>query len=194
MTKIINPLHERVVYLGIDQSLRAPGIALVDRDGKVQRSTTIVGHKLTGAARLAYLHDQLLAFVGLGEWPVAGAIEGFSVRSMNRPFDLGEISGVVRAAFYARGLDLLVVPPASLKLFTAGNGNADKDQILYAVKTVWGFETDDDNEADAVALAQFARAAHTQTFTRRCQADAVHQLLKPAAKKRRVRTTNNKNL
>lgn len=45
---------------------------------------------------------------------------------------------------------------ATLKLLTAGKGNASKEEMVAAALENWGIQPADDNEADALALAQWA--------------------------------------
>jgi Holliday junction resolvasome RuvABC endonuclease subunit len=47
------------------------------------------------------------------------------------------------------------VPVATIKRHIAGNGNADKAAVIVAVRAV-GFDPADDNEADALALLDWA--------------------------------------
>ncbi|MBK8909261.1 MAG: hypothetical protein IPM60_15690 [Rhodospirillales bacterium] len=49
------------------------------------------------------------------------------------------------------------VPVGTIKRFIAGKGNADKDAVIAAVRAL-GFDPEDDNEADALALLQWAIA------------------------------------
>lgn len=184
-----------MLYLGLDQSLRSPGFALVDQDGKVVRSTVLsVGRTVRGAARLVHIARGLRAYVGT-ETIVGGAIEGPSLGSVHREFDLGEVSGVLRAlALEAFDVDLLVVPPATLKKFVAGHGGADKDSMIYFVKSRWGVACADDNEADAVGLAQFARATHLHEFRTRAGAEAVLARARPKARRPRRSTTKAENI
>ncbi len=57
-----------------------------------------------------------------------------------------------------RRIDYKGVPPADLKRFTTGKGNANKDAMVAAVERRWGRHITDDNEADAFALLQWALA------------------------------------
>jgi len=49
----------------------------------------------------------------------------------------------------------LGVPVGTIKKYATGRGNADKESVIKAVR-VWGFAPRDDNEADALALRQYA--------------------------------------
>lgn len=49
-----------------------------------------------------------------------------------------------------------IVTPGSLKKFATGSGAAKKAEILKAVYQKWGFDTNDDNEADAYTVARLA--------------------------------------
>lgn len=186
-------------YLGVDQSLHRPGLALVTPDGTVvHTAVTRVGEKLRGAERLAAIYRFLADTLAAHKATVLhAALEGPSLNSVHREFDLGEASGVVRLAVYLlQAVEPLVVAPSQLKLFAAGWGDADKDEVLNAVNRQWGTTLTDDNEADAVVLAQIARATHQRTrCSTRKQAEVVHALLTPsstprARRMRRKSTTN----
>jgi Holliday junction resolvasome RuvABC endonuclease subunit len=47
------------------------------------------------------------------------------------------------------------VPVATIKRHVTGRGNADKDAVIAAVRAL-GFDPSDDNEADALALLDWA--------------------------------------
>jgi len=188
------------LYLGVDQSLQRPGLALVDSAGTVvHTATTRVGEKLRGAKRLEalvrFLHSEI------DEWPKARwqltAMEGPSLNSTHREFDLGEASGVIRLALYRiLVVEPLIVAPSQLKLFATGRGGADKTEVMNAVNQQWGVALTDDNEADAVVLAQIARAVHQRTrCATRKQAEVVAALsasdAKPKASRPRRKSTIN---
>lgn len=46
--------------------------------------------------------------------------------------------------------------PSEIKKFATGKGNAKKQDMLAVVATRWNFVTQDDNEADAIALLMLA--------------------------------------
>lgn len=146
----------------------------------VHTAVTKVGEKLRGGQRLAAIHDFLRAEVQRYTDQIAhAAVEGPSLKSKHREFDLGEVSGVVRYAIYSFwAVEPLVVAPVQLKLYATGLAGADKDEVLNAVNHTWGTALTDDNEADAVVLAQIARSAHLRTrCATRKQQEVVAKLL-----------------
>lgn len=184
-------------FLGIDSSLRAPGVALVNDQGEYVASATL-SVSSTGGQRLSQIRAQFVDFLqsryrarGCTSEIVGVAREGFAVKATNRPYDLGMIAGVFDEATWDQlMLPTLEVPPTSLKKFATGNAFADKAKMLYTVKTTLGVDLGDrDDEADAVWLALFARAHATKTYASRAQADAVRALSTAVRRRARIRRT-----
>lgn len=73
---------------------------------------------------------------------------------------LGELSATVRLAIYDYFDEgdhrryPLRVPPLTLKRFATGKGNSKKQEMLLQIYKRWGVEFNDDNAADAYALAR----------------------------------------
>lgn len=170
-------------------------MAVVDQDGRVLRVDHLsVAPGLRGAKRLATIEAFLRRAVGDGVVTLA-ALEGPSLDSVHREFDLGEVSGVARLlAYRLSGAEPLVVAPTLLKKFATGRGGASKEDVLHAVKTATGLALTNDDEADAVVLAWVARAGHTGQVATRAQAEVVKTLLSPPVKKTRRRLNDTKNL
>lgn len=178
------------MFLGIDPSLTRSAFAIVDYDGNLREAIS-AENKLTGEARLRHVAEKLGTFMRKhikDPQLIGGAIEGPSLKSTHREFDLGEMTGVLKFVTYgwiAGSRTLTVVEPKRLKLFISGDGAATKEDVLYSVKKGYGvdFEGDDD-KADAFALAQVARCLafphHAKT---RAQLEVVHAILHPPVKK-----------
>lgn len=81
-------------------------------------------------------------------------IEGYATGSRNMSTAIIECNAMIKFALSARGYDWIEIPPTTLKTFVANNGNVKKDVIIKQVYKLWGIDTDDDNQADAVALMQ----------------------------------------
>lgn len=176
------------LYVGIDPSLNRPGLALLEESGKVLLATAFsVGRKTVGAERLARNGRWMSGCLGqFGGEVVRACIEGPSLGSAHREFDLGEGSGALKVALYNYSpVEPVVVEPTRLKKFATGNAQADKSEVLHAVKSVLGLDLGgDDDAADACMLARLAWALdHKDALKRRCELEVVSALLTPKAKR-----------
>ena len=92
--------------------------------------------------------------------PDAIIIEGYSFGSRGRCLtQLAELRGVLKYFFYINNIKWLEIAPKSLKKFTTGNGNADKEAMADAA--FWNWEIDllnwreDNDRCDAYCLIKF---------------------------------------
>lgn len=162
-------------FLGIDQSLRSPGVAVVDGSGQLVRVYHLPTGKRRGAERLVYIRNKL--FDTILTYPSAlAAIEGYSMGSQNRPFDLGEIGGVVRVVLFDNKVPYVVVAPTSLKKFVTGNGQASKDSMRRAVRRKWKIDIDQNDACDAYGLARVALAMHQKVSQDRAELEVLKTL------------------
>lgn len=152
------------------------------------RSVTI-GDSLRGAKRLRRIYDELQATVSAyqGPWGCP-TIEGPSLGSTHREFDLGEASGVVKLWLLSHTQEEpQVVAPAQLKLFATGNAQASKDEVQEYVTARFDQEVDGDDAADAAVLAEIAWYLTTKARPRtRVQAEVLHALRNPRPPVRRT--------
>lgn len=134
--------------LGVDPSLTALGLALPDG------TTTTLRTKLTGCDRLVWLRDVVMGITKVHRVNIV-AIEGYSMGSPGRgthAHAIGELGGVLRVALHEHGVPVVEVPPATLKCFATGRGNAPKNEVLVAAVNRLGYDGHDDNAADALWL------------------------------------------
>lgn len=119
--------------------------------------TVKVAENLRGGRRLNHIRQQFKE--ALAGFPVEGAaMEGPSLESTHREFDLGSVFGVIQEVVYSIwSVEPLIITPSTLKLFAANNGNASKADVIDAVNKLHKLTITDDNQADALALATFAR-------------------------------------
>lgn len=89
-------------------------------------------------------------------------IEDYSLGSPGRIslIRLGEVGGVVRTRLFELGVDCRFVPPASLKKFATGHGNADKTRMVDRAIELGARGSVNDDEADAFHLRRMGLAAH----------------------------------
>lgn len=173
------------MFLGIDQSLRSTGVALVEEDGSVVYTGTITPGKLTGVERLSFIRKGLREALEMTEGSriLSAALEGYSYGSTGSLCELGEVGAVVRLVLYDASVPFVVVAPAQLKQFIAGNGQAKKEDVRKAVLKKWGIDIDQDDECDAFGLAQLARSYHHKTGTTRTELEVLKKLRTPKKKK-----------
>ena len=91
--------------------------------------------------------------------PDMAVIEGYAygVRT-NSAVLINSIGAVCRLILHDFQVPTIEIAPSSVKKFTTGKSQATKSLMLKHVYMVWGFDTNDDNIADAYALARMGFA------------------------------------
>jgi crossover junction endodeoxyribonuclease RuvC len=147
-----------VRVLGIDPGSRLTGWGVVEARALAFRHVASGTIDLTPGAslgvRLARLHAECRRLVD--EWaPEAVVLErAFVARNVQSAFRLGEARGAVLAAAGASGTPLHEYAPATVKLATVGNGQADKRAVARGIVLRLGLDRPPPPDAaDALALA-----------------------------------------
>jgi len=195
-----------MLIIGIDPSLTATGI-VVFRDGKLELAETTKNRPELGTIkRVTDIRFHIGSIIDnletKEEWdnkwqaPDLIVIEGFSYGSKGRSvFDIAYLGWRIREDLERLkeqdNIPWLEVPPSQLKKFATGQGNANKEIILQQAYKRWGYETHDNNVADAFVLAQIGRAYLGETddltaFQREVIANLKGE--KPAKKPRKKAT------
>ena len=148
--------------LGIDPSLNSTGFCYVDMEGNVHTGR-IKPKALRGVPRLIFIRncvDQIIKNGVLKKNPFTMvSYEGYSMGSQQtRSYSMGELGGVLQVHILENNLQLLIVPPRSLKLFVAGKGSADKSFMVDKIAELWHYNIQQHDEADAFGLYQFGCA------------------------------------
>jgi Holliday junction resolvasome RuvABC endonuclease subunit len=173
------------VFVGVDQALRKIGVSVV-QDGNVALMHLILPPgDLRSTPRLLYLEEALTHV--LEPYPEAdgAAMEGQSYGSEGQLDQLGRIGGIVEVLLAKRyGRAPLVVPPAVLKKFVTGNGQASKSMMMRATKVYWDVEVSQDDLCDAHGLARLAKEYFQPQSTIRHQLEAIHALKRKPKRKR----------
>lgn len=149
---------------GLDQSLNATGFVVLPlAGGDVPTYQTCVVPivdkvELRGLPRFRYVRDTVSALVY--EHKLTHVfMEGYGFGAKGAAlFQLGGIGEILKLSLAEMGVTIIVVPPTVLKQFATDRGNAKKEEMLLAVYMKWGFQTRDNNIADAYTLAQLGRA------------------------------------
>lgn len=169
-------------------------------DGRLVAATTLtISPESRGGLRLAEIRARLAEFVTAWGVPGAAAIEGPSLGSTHREYDLGEGSGAIRSWVYEyAAIEMVVVPPSTLKRYATGNGGADKALMIeYAVRNLHAqIGATEDDAADAACLAHLAYFLRwpSRPETRHA-AEVLTRLRQPTRPKPRVkRASSAKNI
>ena len=159
--------------LGIDPSLTSTGLA-----GICWTDTIKPRPKLRGPDRLLFIRQQIVT-----EWLPATlvAIEGPSYGSQAGQSGHHERAGLwwmVRCALHTHGVPVAVIPPASVKKYATGRGNAAKADMVREVTKRFPWFDGGEDEADALVLAAMAadhlgQAMAQMPATHRVALDAV---------------------
>lgn len=139
--------------LGLDLSLTCAGMAVVD--GEVTTKALKPPAKLDGHERLDWMLAEIWSRAGLIGLAV---VEGPSYGNQGSGRQSGhhERAGLwwlTTHTLWKHGIATAVVPPAALKKYATGKGNASKDAIMLATARRFPDFAGDNNEADALWLA-----------------------------------------
>lgn len=139
--------------IGLDLSLTSTGLALLDT---THTTHLIVPKQRRGFERVHYIVSSILSLLPNPDEPYRLAIEGYSFGSKGRAvFDIAECGGIVRWELARHGYEWTDVPPATLKKWATGKGNADKGLMLATAIRRYGYEGSSHDEADALHLAYY---------------------------------------
>lgn len=155
------------VTIGIDQSLTGFALSVVSVEFPQRHITWVFKSEYRGAQRLydidSWLCGKLTEVNKNGNKIINIAMEGTVLQSQAASV-LGELAGVTKLALFTffdakvkpNCAFPLQVPPMTLKKYATGKGTAKKQEMLLQIYKRWGVEFNDDNAADAYALARLA--------------------------------------
>lgn len=146
--------------VGLDLSLTTTGIATV-------AGCEVLRTDLRGCERLAWLREMVLVACGervlqagtaLTFTPLADLVvlEDYAYSRANQAHQIGELHGVIRLALHEAEIPVALVAPTARAKYATGKGNAGKAEVLAAAIRRLGYDSHDDNEADALWLRQMA--------------------------------------
>ena len=132
--------------VGVDLSYTATGIAWADNQADVFTTDPTTDH-VTRAERIAL---DVLAHTVDGDLV---CIESGVYRSQ-QAFPAGVLHGIVRhwLRMHRPASTVRLIPAKTLKVYAAGNGNADKTAMVVAARDRLGYDGIEHNECDALWL------------------------------------------
>jgi Holliday junction resolvasome RuvABC endonuclease subunit len=144
------------MYVGFDLGANC-GAAVLDSEGRRVSSTTWELGKRTGSSLYTYqrkLYDLLQTYV-----PLKVGYERVmqNHRSRAAACAFGGYEGILWAVCFDIGVELIPVGVGSIKKAATGMGDADKEEMEAAAYGRWDHVPEDDNEADALFIADYVR-------------------------------------
>lgn len=146
-----------MMILGIDPSLTGTGLVKLDERGHIV-CTRVLRSDKAGIERVIDIERDLADELDGVE---VAAIEGYAFGAQASREALAELSGVLKRRLHLSGVMWVIAPPASVKKFATGRGNAKKDEMRLAVYKKWGLDEKalkTADEVDAYVLARIALA------------------------------------
>jgi crossover junction endodeoxyribonuclease RuvC len=139
--------------LGLDLSLTATGWCY---GGPVVEWGVHETKKLRGMERLEAIQAAIQEQARNADLVV---IEDFAFGAKGQAlFEIAGLGYLIRYWLWKHGKRFVLVAPTVLKKFVTGKGTADKSIVIREVFRRWGHVIDDDNAADATALAYIGMA------------------------------------
>lgn len=138
--------------VGIDPSLTATGVCGAGLPFTVPTSPTGSGVR----DRLARIRTITGHVANSTPWAALVVIEGpsFAAEKAGQAHLRAGLWWQLVATMDARGCDVVEIPPATLKKFATGRGNASKSDMRMALYQRFDFDLADDNQVDAWWLRQ----------------------------------------
>ena len=184
------------VFVGVDPALRKVGLCVLV-NGKIDTLYLVKPHRdLRGPERLVYLRDNTNLILEPWKGKIkCAAVEAQSLGSIGDLDQLGQINGTLQVLLAdLKVKKILKVPPANLKKFVTGSGQADKERMRLATEKLWGEDIPQDDLCDAHGLARFAEEAKLQNATLRYQVEAVYSVLRKKKRRKPVRRLHKKTI
>ena len=146
--------------IGLDLSWTSIGLA--DANGVAHTIGTNSHAYPNDMARATSIVDQIFDYIVTTDHETVDlvAVEGFSHGSGFQAHRMGGLNYVVQMELYREKIPVVMIPPASVKKYASGNGNAAKSLMLVEAVKRLGYEGSSDDEADALWLRQMALARY----------------------------------
>jgi Holliday junction resolvasome RuvABC endonuclease subunit len=158
------------MYLGVDPSLT--GFAAFSLNHKLELAFETFAIRTTHknfscfSERLDHIAKAWQAFLERvidERGPIElAAIEGpsYGPRRSSMADEMATVHQIARLELWRAGVPYVEAPPKTLKRWISGTGTAEKNLMLREVFKRWGYNAQDDNDADAYALARLAQQWH----------------------------------
>lgn len=147
-----------VNILAIDQATSC-GIAyeLVGEKPKVELWKLEIKSKESQGMKWLRFESKLKSFIVNKKIKII-AYELPAGRNINPIIHSSKLICIIEKLCAELGLDYIEMATGAIKKFATGNGNAKKDLMIKFASKLWGYEGEDDNEADALHILHLLKS------------------------------------
>ena len=154
-------IHDKEFYVGIDPSLSATGVVMINEEGVIAEErliNTYTEHYICIEQRLLDIMDSIIFLSGVMKLRYV-YVEAMPYLSKGGAiFERCGLLYLITTFLFKREIPFKMIPPTTLKKWAVGKGNADKKMMMEKSGERWGIKFTDDNICDAYNLAQMCRA------------------------------------
>ena len=169
---------ESPYYVGLDISVTGTGLVVLDRQLQITTAECIKSKPQDDwYARVNNIVSRVFSHI---PDPVLCAVfvEDYAYAAKGQVFNIAELSGIIKFRLWHDAYPFLRIPPTSLKKFTTATGTAPKELMMKEVYKRYGVDFNDNNVADAYALARMGYAITMQVNVPQYQKDAIKNVWK----------------
>lgn len=156
----INIEHDKEYYVGIDPSLTATGLIMLNENGEIaveKLIKTYTEHYICPEQRLLDIMDNIIFLNTVYKLKYV-YVEALSYMSQSTTlFERCGLLYLITTFLFSNDIPFKLIPPKSLKKWAVNNGNASKEIMMIDSGIRWSIKFEDDNICDAYNLAQMSR-------------------------------------
>jgi Holliday junction resolvasome RuvABC endonuclease subunit len=146
--------YHALMILAIDQSLTGTGVCRINSDGSFQTALIKTKADLPWFERMEKIIAGIdsLFLDSSGNKPEHIVMENYAFGGSFKGFVLGELGGVIKYHYGKLGYTVHQIVPAHHKQYVTLVGNADKEQVMSALRERFSISVSNDNIADAISM------------------------------------------
>lgn len=149
-------------FIGLDISIVCTGVSILDENLEIILASNVASKKgpylELDIPRFQDITQRLSNKVQFQEDDFV-LIENYAYGASGQITRIAELTGLIKNLVYntVNHKRIFVCSPPSLKKFVVGKGNCAKNLIMKTAYQRWGFNSNNDNEVDAYALARLCQ-------------------------------------
>ncbi|MCP4761749.1 MAG: hypothetical protein GY870_08205 [archaeon] len=157
------------ILIGVDLSIAEPGISIYNPTWIIKQQTSTYKFEKkdypTNIERYNHVSDTLIKLYR--NWPkenIKIMIEDYAAGGKGKTNAIAENGGIFKYKLvYEHDIEpenIMLCSISHLKMFVSSKGNAKKELMLKEVYKKWGYDTNNNNAADAYGLCMILKAMH----------------------------------